>query len=331
MKRPLLSGVGVILCAAGMARADIEVKQYNVSGAQVGVTDIHNSGDDFTITVHESAASIVVRSNDISPSSESIGRIKVENGSGASEHNVKLYIAQSKDLQDIEFYPTSDPPACHDWAGIEDHRGGGTLALKAHIGGNLTGTIIGATSSAPYTRLNTLQVEGTIGAKVYAHDGYYLVECKKAVATNGTAIWSDTDIGLVRATVVPSGYEGSGGVVLAGRERDLSKTYTIDWIDAPNGFIGGDPTACHELPSQAATLEAGLPPALVNPPATYSVAPTTVIAAALANPLLPVRPLPSVCHAEPSQRATAATDMPPLPRVVKSPPAIRSPAYSLRE
>lgn len=51
MKRSLVSGVGVILCAVGLARASIEVKQYDASGTQVGSTSTYSSGAAFSITI----------------------------------------------------------------------------------------------------------------------------------------------------------------------------------------------------------------------------------------------------------------------------------------
>ncbi len=237
MKRSLLCGVGVLLCASATVHADIGVYQYDGSGnLLVAVVNIA-SGDPISLSVYSSdVQAIVVRSTG-NPATDDIGRITVADDAWGND--IRIYVAQSKSISDESMYTSAGDRACQDWAGIEDHRDSGKLALKAYIGGDLTGSIQGATSSDPYTTLNTLQVEGTVGAKVYAHDGYYLLECNKAVKTNGTAIWSDTDIGLVRATV-SSNVDGIDCNVIAGKAGGGSNHYTIDWIDAPNSLVGSD-------------------------------------------------------------------------------------------
>lgn len=142
MKRSLVSGVGVILCAGVLARASIEVKQFNSSEVQVGSTATYSSGAAFSLAIGSTdVRTIVIRSNATDPRSENIGRITVADDTWGND--IKLYVAQRTDLQDIEFYPSSDQPACQNWAGIVDGRDSGTLALKAYIGGDLTGPIGG--------------------------------------------------------------------------------------------------------------------------------------------------------------------------------------------
>jgi len=191
---------------AAAVNASISVFQYASDGTTVlasttGITP----GSSFHITIASTdVRSILIKST--SPTTESMGTITIDDDAWGND--ISLYIAQNKSVADGDFWPESSDIACQNCAGVVDSRDSGNLHLKAYFGGNLTGKVIGPVISSiqkGFSRINTLQVTGTVQSRVWGRAGLFLIRCGSAERLSGqsapdkTAFVSDESIGLIQA------------------------------------------------------------------------------------------------------------------------------------